>query len=208
MKNMKRSVALLVAIALLIGCAAGGTMAWLTMKTDSVVNTFTTSDVSITLTETEGGANHEFKMVPGATIDKDPTVTVKAGSEACWVFVKVKENNRVAGTEYNFYDYTINNTYWTKLDGVSLAAGETVYYRAQDTVANSDAEYPVLSGDQVTVSNKVTKADMALIDGVEDTPGRTAQNEIDARPTLTFTAYAIQKSGFTDAATAWGEASK
>ena len=41
MKNMKRSVALLVAIALLIGCAAGGTMAWLTMKTQDVVNTFT-----------------------------------------------------------------------------------------------------------------------------------------------------------------------
>ena len=73
MKNMKRSVALVVAIALLIGCAAGGTMAWLTMKTPDVVNTFTTSDVSITLTETDaikdrsGNWVNEYKMVPGAT---------------------------------------------------------------------------------------------------------------------------------------------
>ena len=52
MKNMKRSVALLVAIALLIGCAAGGTMAWLTMQTGTITNTFTVGDINITLDET------------------------------------------------------------------------------------------------------------------------------------------------------------
>ena len=71
MKNMKRSVALLVAIALLIGCAAGGTMAWLMMKTDSVVNTFTAGDINITLTESkydvEKNGNYDiiFKYVKG-----------------------------------------------------------------------------------------------------------------------------------------------
>ena len=47
MKNMKRSVALLVAIALLIGCAAGGTMAWLMDKTTAVTNTFVAGNINI-----------------------------------------------------------------------------------------------------------------------------------------------------------------
>lgn len=60
----KRTLALLVALVLVVGCIIGGTLAWLTAKTDAVVNTFTTSDIDVTLTETE----EEYKMVPGYTI--------------------------------------------------------------------------------------------------------------------------------------------
>lgn len=49
----KRTLALLVALVLVVGCIIGGTLAWLTAKTDAVVNTFTTSDIDVTLTETE-----------------------------------------------------------------------------------------------------------------------------------------------------------
>ena len=37
----KKTVALLLSLVLVFGVVAGGTLAWLTQKTDSVVNTFT-----------------------------------------------------------------------------------------------------------------------------------------------------------------------
>ena len=41
------------AVVLVLCCAVGGTLAWLTQKTDAVVNTFTVGDINITLTERE-----------------------------------------------------------------------------------------------------------------------------------------------------------
>lgn len=205
MKNMKRSIALLVAIALLIGCAAGGTMAWLTMKTDTVVNTFTTSDVTITLSETTGD---DYKMVPGLVLPKDPKVTVAAGSEACWLFVEIEKS-----TNYDDYLelYEVADG-WTQGDGALIP--DNVYYR---TAVANDNFYVLADNDPdvasdadngyVVVKADVTKADMALIDGVVDTIDRTAEAEIAARPTLTFTAYAIQQAGFDTVQEAWDEIS-
>lgn len=82
MKNFKKSIALLVAVSMIVGCVIGGTLAWLTATTRPVTNTFTVGNVDITLAETTAN----YKMVPGNTIDKDPTVTVRAKSEACWLF--------------------------------------------------------------------------------------------------------------------------
>ena len=55
--------------------------------------------------------------------------------------------------------------------------------------------FAVLANNQVTVKNTVTKEMM------DDLTSSTL-------PTLTFTAYAVQKAGFTTAAAAWAEASK
>nr|MDY5756504.1 hypothetical protein [Eubacteriales bacterium] len=89
----KKGLALVLALTLLVVGVVAGTLAWLTAKSDVVTNTFTTSDINITLEETEGGTNKEFKMIPGWTIEKDPKVTVVAGSEDCYLFVKVEELN-------------------------------------------------------------------------------------------------------------------
>ena len=43
----------LLALVLVVGCAVGGTIAWLTAKTDPVVNTFTYGKINIALTETK-----------------------------------------------------------------------------------------------------------------------------------------------------------
>ena len=187
----KRTVALLLALVLLIGGAVGGTVAWLAMKTDSITNTFTAGNINITLTETDtdpntDGNQYEFKMVPGAEITKDPTVTVKANSEACWLFVKVVEVNNA---DPQFLDYTIADD-WTAVDG---ALG--VYYCAV-TAADADQEFPVLADDQVTVSEDITKSQL----DTAETSGKL--------PTLTFTAYAVQQVGFATAAAAWVEAAK
>ena len=179
---MKKKIALsIAAIALVICCAVGGTLAWLTDKTGPVTNTFTVGNIDITLAESE---NLDLKMVPGNTITKDPKVTVEGGSEACWLFVKVEKSTNFD----SFLTYTID-TGWTALTGV-----DGVYYR-EVAASTTDQAFAVLADDQVTVKNTVTKANM---DGLTSS-GATL-------PTLTFTAYAVQKAGFTTADDAWAEA--
>lgn len=165
MKNFKKSIALLVAVSMIVGCVIGGALAWLTHATDPVVNTFTNSDITATLTESE---NLDLKMVPGHTITKDPKVTVKAGSEACWLFVKIDKSNNFG----SFMTFDVADG-WTALDGV---AG--VYYREVLT-SNMGTPYSVLKNDQVTVLSTVTKTDMNALTST-------------TYPKLTFTAYASQ----------------
>ena len=174
-------VVAMLAVTLLIGCAIGGTVAWLTAKTEAVVNTFTYGDINITLSETTG---NDYKIIPGVDINKDPKVTVEKDSEACWLFVKVEE----AGTFVaNKVTYSIA-TGWTQGDGTKIPSD--VYYRSV-TAFNTDQVFSVLSGDKITVSDELTKAEINDLNGAAKTP------------TLTFTAYAVQKDGIADAATAW-----
>jgi hypothetical protein len=181
--GMKTFVAML-ALVLVIGCAVGGTVAWLTAQTGPVVNTFTYGDIKIDLTETKPD-NRQAKIIPGVDIEKDPKVTVKANSEACWLFVKVEE----AGTFVTGkVTYSIA-TGWTQGDGTKIPAN--VYYREVDA-ATTDQEFNVLKDNKVTVSEKLTKAEVNRIN---------AENQ----PKLTFTAYAVQKDGIDSAATAWAK---
>ena len=152
-----------------------GTIAWLTDETTSIKNEFAPSTINIELAESE---NLDLQMVPGATIKKDPVVTVTANSEACYVFVKIEKVNNFD----NFMEYTMADG-WTALDDV---AG--VYYRTV-AAANETQEFPVLTGNVVTVKHTVTKAMMNALK--PDDPNTTDVNE-STYPTLTFTAYAIQ----------------
>lgn len=173
----KKAWVSLVAVVLVLCCAVGGTLAWLTAKTNEVKNTFTVGDINIALTET----TEDYKMVPGNTIAKDPKVTVKAGSEACWLFVKVEKS-----ANFDQYLSYVMADGWTKLE-------EGVYYREVDaTTAGTD--FAVLKDNQVKVLDTVTKP---MLEAAKTNA-----------PTLTFTAYAVQKANIADAATAWAEASK
>ena len=175
----KKTLALVLALTLLVAGVVGGTLAWLTDQTAEVKNTFTVGDINIGLTET----TTDYKMVPGNTIAKDPTVTVKANSEACWLFVKVTESTDLK----DFITYAIAEG-WTALPGV-----DGVYYREVPASA-ADQTFSVLAGDAVTVKSDVTKTML-----------ETAKTDA---PTLTFKAYAIQKDHFTTADAAWAEVSK
>ena len=173
---MKKKLTVSLAVLALVACmAAGATLAWLTAKTSSVTNTFTYGDINIELKETTG---ESYKMVPGNKITKDPKVTVKANSEACWLFVKVEKS----GNFDSFMEYGIADG-WT-----ALAGEDGVYYR-EVISSTTDTEYYVLSGNLVTVKDSVTKEDFAGLKGT--------------MPTLTFTAYACQKENVSTAADAW-----
>ena len=178
----KKSLALVLALAMIVVCVVGGTLAWLIDKTDPVTNTFTYGDIDITLAETTGTS---YKMIPGYTIDKNPKVTVLADSEKCYLFVKVEKSTNFD----TFMTYDMADG-WTALTGVN-----GVFYRVVDT-ADMGTAYSVLANDKVTVKDTVTKAMLnALTEATQ--------------PTLTFTAYACQYNNSNgthfDAADAWAK---
>lgn len=187
--NRRRSVSsrafiALLALVLVIGCVAGGTVAWLVATSDTVTNTFTYGNINIALTEDAGGTEKQFKIIPGTDITKDPKVTVTAGSEDCWLFVKVVEEHWPTAT---LEDGTRKVSY-TIADGWTPVEGQTNVYYREVKAADTVREFPVLKGNIVTVSDQLTKGD------IQATP-----------PTLTFTAYAVQQENIDTAADAWAK---
>lgn len=195
----KKAMALVLALGLVTVGIAGGTMAWLTASSTEVKNTFTDSDINITLTEsvdTDSDGEASFKMIPGWTIAKDPKVTVAKGSEDCYVFVKIDKSSA-----YDTYmeNYAVDSSVWSALKDNNDAEVLGVYYcKVTDVDAENWSSY-VLAGAHkddcakdascacenangfVTVRHTVTKKQMNDL----KTVGAT-------QPTLTFTAYASQ----------------
>lgn len=167
----KKGLAMVLALVLLAVCAVSGTLAWLTAKSDTVTNTFTTSDITVKLKETTGD---EYQMIPGYTISKDPKAWVVAGSVDCYLFVKLEKSANF--DTYLTYEMADG---WAQVPGVS-----NVYYRTVNSTQmssdNGDTNsYPVIKGNTVTVKGTVTKEMMS---------GLTAETY----PTLKITAYASQ----------------
>ena len=173
---MKKRKTLIIVLAicsvLVIGTAI--TFAYITAISQTLENIFTVGKVSITLTESE---TDRYLILPGTEITKDPLVTVKAESDACWLFVKAEKSS----------DFDIFMTY-SPSSGWKAVEGETgVFYRE---VSDSDQNqyFKIIKDDKVTVLDSVTEEEL---------------NRLTKNPTLTFTAYAIQKSEIADAETAW-----
>lgn len=180
-----RSKALLLALCavLLVAVSVLGTMAYLTSKTQVITNTFTVGDINIELTETKPESK-QAKIIPGVDIEKDPKVTVKKDSEACWLFVKVEQTGTFVKDKVT-YSVMTGPDDWTKGDGTNIPAN--VYYRAVDAVKN-DTDFAVLKDNKIYVSEELSKSDI---------------QSITTQPKLTFTAYAVQKEGIDTAAAAW-----
>lgn len=104
MKTKSKALLLTLCAVLLVAASVMGTMAYLT-STDTVENTFTVGNVKITLDEAKVNTDgtlatpaervkaNEYKLLPGHTYTKDPTVTVIKGSESSYVRMKVTFNN-------------------------------------------------------------------------------------------------------------------
>ena len=104
MKTKSKALLLTLCAVLLVAASVLGTMAYLTSSAE-VKNTFTVGKVEIKLDEAkvtadgipvEGAARvtaNSYKLMPGTTYTKDPTVTVLKGSEDSYVRMKVTFNN-------------------------------------------------------------------------------------------------------------------
>lgn len=200
-KFAKRGIAtkvMLVVLSLMmvVGVSVGATIAWLTDKTEVVQNTFSPSNIDITLTETwnadaDGDGKNDAwtaQLIPGKEYVKDPVVAVNGEitNVDCYLFVKFEEIN----TPKTYLAYTsllTEDAGWKE-----LKEGSGIWYRE---VKEADAikSWNLLDGNKVTVLSTLTKDDTKTTN----------------TPSLKYTAYAIQTVGFEgNPAAAWTEVSK
>ena len=194
MKTRSKALLLTLCAVLLVAASVLGTMAYLT-STAEVKNTFTVGQVKITMDETsvdEYGAKkadtdntrvdkNTYKLIPGHTYTKDPTVHVDAKSEDCYIFVKVENGIAAFEADGNTIAKQIEENEWTALEGKS-----GVYYKVY---TKND------KGVDLEVFGEFTIADNA----------NAKSGWGDASTTVTVNAYAIQKDGFDTPAEAWEE---
>ena len=174
----KKLFIIVVSILSICSFLIGTSVAWLTSKTDEVINTFTYGDINIKIeeTDTQDNDNNEFtntyKMLPGNKITKDPKITVLAKSEDSYLFVEIKESE-------NFKDFMK----YELVEGWTLVEGTENVYVREVNFSDQDQEFFVLKDNTVTVLESVTKAMLNNL----DKDGQTNY------PTLSFTAYAVQR---------------
>lgn len=193
---MKKKIAFLLAAVMLFGATVGATIAWLQAETDQVRNTFTYGKIAIELDEAEvdeyGVPNassdsrvdsNEYKLVPGHTYTKDPTVYVKNGSEKCWVFAKVAVSEEVA----NVIEELVINKEW-------IALGDeypgVYYYQGPVDVSEEDGD-DYFEIDPAVFDSFTVKDDADV-------------SKVTAEDAITIDAYAVQYDNFETAAVdAW-----
>ena len=195
MKKAKKIVALLLCAVLLIGASVAGTLAFLTSKA-TVTNSFTVGKVvlgedgkagldeakvdeyGVAVPPASRVTENTYKLIPGHTYTKDPTVHVGANSEACWLFVKVENGiaNIEAATATGEDPYTKIAEQVTA-NGWTLVGGETnIYYKEAAKTGDTGADYIVFGNFRLATNAAVSDYASAKI---------------------TVTAYAIQKDGLT-----------
>lgn len=185
---MKKKLMTVLALVLVIAMSVAGTYAYLTSH-DSVTNTFTVGNVSITMDETDvdnstPGADRDvenaYKLIPGTTYTKDPVIHVAANSEDCYLFVKVENN--IAGAETTEAGKTVAAQ--LKANGWALVENQTNIYVYKATV-NGGA-----NGTDVNVFGSFTVS--------KDISNKALADAADGK-TIVVTACAVQAEGLTAA---------
>ena len=142
---MKKTLAKILAVALCAVLLVSGTvyitLAYLQSQSNVVQNTFTVSDIQISLDEAKVNAfgkiiegadrvtaqDQPYKLIPETTYVKDPTVHITEGNEPCFIVIGIHdtvfgENNEFEGDyEGKGTIYTqIENNGWIKLTGCTI----------------------------------------------------------------------------------------
>ena len=199
-KKLLKILALALSAVLLVGATIAGTVAYLT-STAQVSNTFTFGNVSITMDEVKvdeygkaltGGnagripataqdqSKNNYKLIPGHEYIKDTQIHVAAGSESCYLFVKIDSTF----ASYTDVDTVLNNKGWTLLQEADNA--DNVYCYAS-------------GGSNIVTVNAEQGKDILVIDEFVADPNATTFTGFAAD----IIAYAVQSDGFASAAAAW-----
>lgn len=216
---MKKFKALLVVACalLLVAASVFGTMAYLT-STDTVTNTFTVGKVNIKLDEAKVNADgtpvanaervkaNEYKLLPGHTYTKDPTVTVEAGSEDSYVRMKVEVKNidqlKAVFTDASYYGTNgvfllqklvgdWDNAKWASVGYEQSADDKTGTYEFRYYQKTGPATLEPLFT-TITIPGSVDAAGLEKLGNVQ----------------IKITGEAIQADGFADADAAWAAFNK
>lgn len=208
MKTKNKALLLSLCAVLLVTASVLGTMAYLT-DTESVTNTFSVGSVKITLDEedvdeddnekdniTVNGITRDkansYKLLPGQTYTKDPTIWVSDDSEDCYLFVKVENGIKAIETTDESKEtiaQQMKRLNWVVVEGV-----ENLYILAKD-----DADkYAVSKGGKVVVfENFSIDGDKVInVPDGEKVPEGKYDLAAYEEGTIVVTAYAVQKAGF------------
>ncbi len=188
MKRSRKFLVLLISVALVAAITITPTLSWLSDTSDRVVNTFAGGAISIVLDEAPVDAygneiegdrvtSNSYKYVAGATLDKDPTPTVLAGSESCYVFIFVE--NELGD---DLFTLNIDTQSWLQ---VAQSGGNTLYIYSSSVDASQSSQDIVLNPifTQVQVSQELTQQDVEEL----------------GEKTICTTAYAVQTASLTSA---------
>lgn len=188
---------------LLVAVSIAGTMAYMT-STAKVENTFTVGSVSITMDETKvdlygnaltgddagrGNAN-TYKLIPGHTYVKDPTIHVTAGSEQCYLFVKVENAISAIEDASNTIAAQMAANGWTR-----IAADSNIWYYNKGNNPIVDARTSTSAVDVPVFANFII-ATNATVSGYATSADKPEN-------VISITAYAVQADGFDSAEAAW-----
>lgn len=216
----KKILAITLCVAMLAIALVSGTMAYFT-DTHAQTNTFTMGKVDIELTEPNyvPAEDGKLKVFPGQSYDKDPTITVAADSEDCYLVATVTITKRA-----NLYALYADDTTGVKQPwGLSLAgnggmvSGGVAGYAAEGktdnglegtmlTLDGQEVAFVVysedVSGDTITYTyyfKQIHKAgDVEVLFQQVNVPAIIDNGDIDSDLEIIVKAYAIQEVGFAD----------
>ena len=218
MKTKSKALLLTLCAVLLVTASVLGTMAFLT-STASVKNTFTVGSVKITLDEAkvtpdgkpvEGAARvaeNSYKLLPGHTYTKDPTIHVDAASEDCFIRAKVTLTNADKWIEIakkyadnkveNIIKGTDDNIWWVSQPAVDNEKNTVTYTFVYKNESHTDE-----LGKRIWTSTD--SKDLVLFDEIA-IPGGLTNDDLAAvgSSKITVVAEAIQADGFETEAAAW-----
>ena len=207
----KKLLIMSVAMVLVCAFAVGMTIAYLT-STDGVVNTFTVGNVQIKLDEAKVNLDgtpvqdadrvkaNSYKLIPGHTYTKDPTVTVLSGSESSYIKMTVTFTKADAldaifapnGADLTSIFNGYNSTNWIYKGNTEDTEKHTrtyeFWYKEAVAAPTADVALDALF-DSITVPGTINNAQLRTIEGM----------------TITVNAYAIQADGFANAEAACAE---
>lgn len=216
-KTKKKVSAVAIATAVILVLA--GTIAYLADASGMLRNQWDPNHVEVDIAETDinkDDGKKDYTIIPGATDEKDPKITVDTDTDA-YVFAVVKDNinNAVSGTKYVDYDIADG---WIELTPENMneqtitkylktfedhkVAGDItinpqdantkIYYRVVhgNNTDHRIGPFSVLKDDQVHYPSTLSNADLDKLAAIEDVEKKQ----------LIFATYAIQMDPFCDPA--------
>ncbi|MCD8025524.1 MAG: hypothetical protein LUF33_00950 [Clostridiales bacterium] len=187
MKYKKRIITIAASLVIIAALTVGSTIAWLSDKSDTIVNTFNGQSITVIVEEspvddsgkiTTGSktTGNDYTFVAGSVLDKDPTATVKKGSAKSYVYLYI-DNNLASYTTLN-----IDETNWALVE-----SGVYRYIGGSDggvvDAKDADVELPAIFT-TVTFNTDIEADDIAIINAMPDN-------------TIEVTAFAVQSENIT-----------
>lgn len=236
-RKLRKALALLCSVVALIAISVSATLAYLT-DSEAATNVFTVGQVGISLAETKtdemgnpfAGADpvtrNEYKLIPGHTYTKDPTVSMDANSESAYVRMLVTVNgyhDLLAICQAHNADHVGNVvllqnfvTGWNPgewlyegVKGADVDSPSATYeFRYHKTTEKKEDAYslePLFTN--IIVPGYMDNLDLEVLDSGEKmfAPYHpyTTDESFGTGFEITVTAHAIQAAGFDTADDAW-----